>query len=125
MTEPVMLYYGCWDEPGHFMFTESGYKVSYKEQDRCTPWKVDDLDTGAKLQSVHIQQREGKALLHHKDGWTVLSFWDRSIDTRFGSHSNYIAKGAFTFEQMVAMANIRFLSRWSKMQFPVVKAPKM
>src|SRR6185503_6006072 len=61
----------------------------------------------------------GKALVHHKDGWTALAFWDSSVDKRIGCVSVYVAQGEFTFDDMVEMAKTRFAKRWNKMQFTV------
>ena len=33
---------------------------------------------------------EGRARVVHKDGWTLVSMWDRSGDSRHGSHSSFI-----------------------------------
>lgn len=54
-------------------------------------------------------QVEGLAWLHVKDGWTALSYWDRSgPDTRFGCNSNFIAEGLFDFKQMLELARKHF-----------------
>ena len=37
--------------------------------------------------------RQGEAIIHHKNGWTALSLWDSTIDTRPGCSSTYLAKG--------------------------------
>jgi hypothetical protein len=65
------------------------------------------------------QEIEGEALVHHKDGWTALAFWDRTVDKRGACCSVYLAEGIFTFEQMVEMAKERFSHRWNKMNFEV------
>jgi hypothetical protein len=49
-------------------------------------------------------QEEGKATLTHIKGWTVLAFWDRSGDQRYGSNSAFLARGHLTFEEMIAKA---------------------
>jgi hypothetical protein len=46
-------------------------------------------------------QRQGEALLRHRDGWTALAFWDRSGDHRPGSHSTFIYHGTLPFETML------------------------
>lgn len=58
-------------------------------------------------------------MIHRRDGWTALSFWDRSIDKRGACNSNYFAEGTFTFEEMVALAKERFPDRWACMKFEV------
>lgn len=54
------------------------------------------------------QQIEGLARIHHKDGWTAVGYWDRTGDDRYGSNSNFVAEGTFTFEQMMEMARQHF-----------------
>lgn len=116
---PKMFYYGPWNCPGHFLFSEQGRSV--KRSERGTfPWDEWDSEIGidGKLQPQG-DKTEGVALLHHKDGWTALSFWDYSVDVRGGCNSNYFAEGQFTFDEMVEMAKTRFAVRWNRMAFEV------
>lgn len=132
-----MFYFGCWDSPGHYFFTESGQRVwEYQLLDfpfghHTNKIPVDGcihpgcyLDDRGKWRRDHAKEIQGHALLHHVKGpttvWTALSFWDRSVDPRPASNSTYFAEGEYTFKQMVEMAKTRFASRWSKMTFPVV-----
>lgn len=133
MAEPFMVYFGPWERAGHFLHDESGFRLDSRELN-ALPWKEWDID--GKLQPgcfPHPRdgrwehsgpENEGEALLHHKDGWTALSFWDRSVDTRGACNSTYIAEGVFTFEQMVEMAKARFAERWNRMRFAVTLAQK-
>lgn len=121
-SKPVMFYYGPWDRPGHFLFDEAGSKVGHNH----LPWgySIDGaLQPGCYLDRCRWDHRgpqnEGEALLHHKEGWTALCFWDRSVDERMGCNSNYFAKGIFTFEEMVEMSRVRFAARWNVMKFKV------
>lgn len=122
-----MYYFGPWDRAGHFLNDEHGMHVPYDERAKV-PWG-DEADGG--LQPHHPDCKkhaycgcgsglEGVALIHHKNGWTALSFWDRSVDTRGACNSTYFAEGTFTFEEMVALAKERFRYRWAKMKFEVV-----
>lgn len=120
MNEPFMLYFGPWDGLGHFMHMEEGRRPP-REQKKEGPWdpfKPGGPDGGLQPEGP---QEEGKALLHHKDGWTALAFWDRTVDHRGNSCSTYIAEGVFTFTEMVEMAKTRFAPRWNKMKFEVVE----
>lgn len=120
-----MCYFGAWAGPGHYFFNERGHKVWLEAA--CHPFvRIDGvLQPGCYLDahSGHWRHRgpeiEGEALLHHKAGWTALSFWDRSIDKRGACNSTYIAEGLFTFDEMVQLAKARFAYRWEKMAFPV------
>lgn len=122
MSEPRMFYFGPWDRAGHFFFDENGrsvsdyprYPVPWQAVDGVLQPKCDPKDPYRIREEV-----EGEALLHHKDGWTALCFWDRSVDKRGACNSNYFAEGTFTFEQMVEMAKRRFSERWGRMAFDV------
>lgn len=128
MEKLMMLYFGPYKEPGHFMFYENGRQVPYSLADTICPWSSYDIDgplqPGAPDPNDRLRRRtrpmkEGEAALHHKDGWTALSIWDFSVDTRHGCNSTYIAQGTFTFEEMVEMAKTRFAERWNKMKCEV------
>jgi hypothetical protein len=126
VNQSEMFYFGPLYESGHYMYRENGQTV-YSEDRKDIPWQGWDID--GKLQPGCFVDRgrwdhrgpenEGEALLHHKDGWTALSFWDRTIDTRYGCNSTYIAEGILTFEQMVELAKARFPKRWGMMKFEV------
>lgn len=134
--EPIMLYFGPWDSPGHYLFWENGRselpaRVGGKQRPDEFPWNemssihgIDcELQPGCYRKDgrwKHGDEVEGHAALHHKVGWTALALWDRSVDRRGQSNSTYFAKGDFTFEQMVDMAKARFAHRWNKMKFEVV-----
>jgi len=126
-----MFYFGPWDGAGHFLHDECGLTV-YGENRGTLPWG-DEADGGLQPHFENCRRRrsqytqycdcgngpEGVANLHHKNGWTALSFWDRSVDTRGACNSTYFAEGTFTFDEMVAMASERFAHRWNKMKFEV------
>ena len=126
MPEPFMVYFGPYRESGHYFFTEEGVCHS-GDRYQDVPWTAAEIDgslqPGRVLWRDHWTQRgpmrEGEALLHHKDGWTALSLWDSSVDTRPGSSSTCIAKGTFNFEEMVALARERFTERWNRLKFEV------
>lgn len=126
-----MFYFGPWDRAGHFLVDESGRNVPYQQRGSF-PWNEDSGEIGIDCQLQpgcvkrygrwkHGEETEGAALVHHKNGWTALCFWDRCVDTRGGCNSNYFAEGTFTFAEMVAMAKERFAYRWNKMPFLVTE----
>lgn len=94
MTKPFLVYYGPWDRPGHYMYYETGDSVLSNERKRVA-WQDREIDgvlqPGCCWNRSHSGSRrpqvEGEALLHHKNGWTALSFWDRTIDERPGCNS--------------------------------------
>lgn len=69
-------------------------------------------------------QIEGEALMHYVDGWTAMSFWDRTIDKRSGCNSTFIARGRFVFDELLAMARAQYPKRFSLMKFKIVEVKK-
>jgi hypothetical protein len=131
MAKPTMFYFGPWDRAGHYLHDESGNTV-WDRRKVGLPWG-DEADGGIQphFEGCRLSKYsrfcacgsgpEGVALLLHKDGWTALTFWDRSVDKRSACSSTYFAEGTFTFDEMVELAKDRFAFRWNKMKFPVTE----
>lgn len=111
---PKRYYFGCWGEPGHYLWTTSGNRVSCINN--ATPWDWSALDCGLCPGGIQV---EGHAALHRKDGWTALAFWDRSIDTRPNSNSVFIAEGVHTAEEMGRISSVAFPRIWARFYFQV------
>lgn len=90
-----VYYYGCADQSGHYMH-KPGMITDWKFLD-TNPW-------GFAVDGGLLKGRKETYVLSHKDGWTALSFWDNSVDTRPGSNSNFLAEGDFTENQMREIA---------------------
>ena len=125
-----LFYFGCWEQKGHFIHTpERSYRADTDARKAGVPWEDWTLDGGLCPGSVwdarsdrwnlNCRQPQGAAALHHKDGWTALSFWDRSVDSRTNSNSCFIAEGTHTFEEMVALAQLHFPTIWGRFPFEV------
>jgi hypothetical protein len=114
MSTPAVLYFGCWDRPGHFLFQPNGqWPLSH-----ATPFG----SFGEQLDRDHYkpeEQTEGVARLTHDSGWTILAFWDRSVDRRSGCHSTFLAPGTWSAEEMIAGAREAFPSVWARYRFEV------
>ncbi len=131
-----MYYFGCVERAGHFLWDKSlsGRSLS-SEKEPSLPWNPDRGEVDGVLQhhSDECKKRaycgcgsstEGKALVHHKNGWTALSFWDRSVDSRGGCNSTFFAQGDFTFDDMVQLAKVNFPSIWNRYKFSVVEVKR-
>lgn len=113
------LYFGCWGGPGHFLVAPNGRHAS------CPAWQEFELD--AKLCPGYVgayttpnsAQVEGAAALYHKDGWTALAFWDRSVDTRGGCNSVLLLRGTHFGAEVVRLAQEAFPSIWKRFRFEV------
>jgi hypothetical protein len=125
--EPV-FYFGCWGESGHYLWTENRQHVWRDEDERARlpkDWRAPDgtLCPGAIRVRGHWEhteaQTEGRAMLHWHAGWTAIAFWDRSVDTRMGCNSVFMARGRWSFEAMIEIAKARFPSIWQRFKFQI------
>lgn len=72
------------------------------------------------------QQTEGEAVLWVRmvpDPWTVLTFWDRSVDTRFGCCASFLLKGALDFATALETARAAFPQVFARFSFEIVPRP--
>lgn len=110
-------YFGCLFGQGHYLHGTFGPDTRAPQVPM--PWGPAVLDSTlcpdfarpGKAVAVPLlasYQEPYRALLHHQKGWTAVSFWDRTGDTRYGSNSTFLAEGDFSFEDMLAMARTRF-----------------
>lgn len=115
-----VFYFGCWERPGHFMRASGKLRYSREESDFTynNPWGY-HIDGGLCPDGPEVQ---GRALIHHKDGWTAMSYWDRSIDGRGKCNSNFLAEGTLDFAQMLEIAKTHFPSVISRAKFEIVEA---
>jgi hypothetical protein len=52
--------------------------------------------------------------LHHKVGWTAISFWDRTGDERFGSSSTIIMEGTHSLATMLDLFREKLPGVWAR-----------
>lgn len=112
--EEVVYHFGYRQGGGHFLFN-----ASYRHVDpSILPWP--DID--GTLCPVGPSGPEGIALLHHKDGWTAIAFWDRSGDSRPASNAAFFVKGDRSFITIMMLAKRHFPKVWARFTFNVVEA---
>jgi hypothetical protein len=113
------FYFGCWSQPGHHLFTVDGMGTHERRDDfpRDFPVKIHVLDTG--LLGYDTKEEQGEAVLSHIGKWTILSFWDRSIDKRGQCNSNFILRGILTFGDALAVAKSKFPSIFARIHFEI------
>jgi hypothetical protein len=102
-----VYYFGCIDSVGHYMHGPGGkYSDGAFSFTKDNPWQT--MVDGGLAPQKDVTQVEGRARIHRKNGWTAMSFWDRSVDTRRNSCSTFIAEGDLGFDGMMDVANIYF-----------------
>lgn len=132
-------YFGCYGrQMGHMTWLPRMRGVGYNATEDVIPWKVGELDGklcpptdehagkragyGRAEKYLEARQPQGRALLHHRDGWTALAFWDRSCDSRGNSNSAFILEGEHDFDAALARARTLFPEIFERITFDVTPA---
>lgn len=63
---------------------------------------------------------EGQASLRHVDGWTVLAWWDRSVDSRGACNSAFVARGLRDFTTMLEIGKTQAPIVIARQRTPIV-----
>lgn len=111
MTQPVEIYFfGCRNEEGgHYLFDPHMRTRWEKIEALPWGWTIDGgLAPGGGVRIGRRPEIEGHAALHHKDGWTALAWWDRSVDKRGACNAGLYANGTFTAEEMLVLGREHF-----------------
>lgn len=102
-----ILLFGCGEDAGHFLHRPSaGRPVTDYGVMRRLPALV-----SGNLDGVFPPQRHRKEFVPRRvvleigaDTWTVLAWWDYSVDNRGGSNTALIWKGRHTNDEMIQAA---------------------
>jgi len=116
-------YFGHAEYGGHSLRDQYGHTGDKLAREAAAALGVADLDTTLcwNAGSRQRDEIEGRALLTQRGGWTALAFWDHSGDTRPGSNTAFLVRGALTFDQMVRVARHRWPKIWARFTFVVVE----
>lgn len=112
MTVARLLFFGCWDRLGHYLHTHAGRTVGPS----ASPWGF-SIDAG--LLDQQAPQVEGVAVVVQRDGWTAISFWDRSVDTRPGSNAAFLVDELVSGEDLLGRARATFPAVFARFGFEV------
>ena len=106
------FYFGCWGHnTGHTLRDADGSV----HRDIVLPQALRFTRLDAGYCDPTCSQAQGRALLHHVAGWTVLALWDRTVDTRFGSNSAFLVEGTHGFAEVCDQARAAFPLVWQRL----------
>lgn len=97
-----VFFFGCLHDLGHYFHYLDGRRELRIDG---LPWPSHSVDGGFQPPAT---DEEGQALRHVKDGWTVVAYWDRSVDKRPGSCSALIVHGVMTTPEAVELVGNAF-----------------
>ena len=117
----VALYFGCWNQAGHYIHDVSGNsELNPKRLHAEIPWDIGLMDTGL-LKNGNIPDVPTGKVYFTCGGlafWYAFYWWDRSVDTRGACNSGFYVRGFGHHDENAAFA-------YACEQFPhVVKRQK-
>lgn len=127
---PLCLYFGCWNEPGHYLVAPGGgrpllpndelYLLQRELDGAFAPRRGVNVNLFWEHQrSVHKQLEwelrsseeypQGRFLRHRHGKWTLIQWWDRCQgDTRGGSSSTILLQGEHDTPRMLEALSAHF-----------------
>jgi len=112
-----VFYHGCIREAGHFLWKSD----DWQEYNPPADFPVPEGALDSYFLPPKLPQTEGRAVVWASAKWTILAFWDRSVDTRGGCNSAFIIEGRHDFDSAVAAAKSAFPKVWARFKFAVVE----
>ena len=119
-------YFGCLGELGHYWHNKNGCKRSLEISARL-PAAFKRIDGGfcpgavrGDLYARSCPEVEGEAALHHVEGWTVLAWWDRSVDRRGACNSAIVARGTHDFTTMMEIGKAQYPEVLDRQRKPII-----
>lgn len=92
----LALYFGCWNDLGHFLHRSDGRTVWEGREFQDLPWSVGLMDTGLLKNGKRPDVYDGKVFWTcggAKALWYAFYWWDRSVDRRGASNSGLYVRG--------------------------------
>lgn len=117
-------YYGCGNDSGHYWWAPNdrpdpllnAYKTP---EDRMrplgSPFGV-EVDCGVQPKTEPYQH-QGPCRIETRDGWTVMAWWDRSVDKRYNSCSAFVHRGEHAFPEMLKLLKSEFPWVFNRLRF--------
>jgi hypothetical protein len=106
----MILYYG-YNGNGHNLYAP-GFVSNLDNREAC-PWSLGELE---RLLPKDEEQVQGVYVTRKKNGWTAVSFWDRTGDSRLGSKSVFVVNTDETAKEVLKLAKGNFPSIFARLQ---------
>lgn len=110
------FYHGCIGGAGHYLWDAGPHKCW---SGGGLPFRASILDAG--LLDPQREQAEGVVRRVVIAGWTVLAFWDRSIDSRPGSNSAFVVEGEHSTADALQVAKQNFPAVFERFRFALTE----
>jgi hypothetical protein len=113
-----VLFFGYYTSPGHYLRSKAGVVVI-----GCIPWGS-SIDTGLLISRQDkyarpITEPTENYTVARKEGWTAISFWDRSGDSRPGSNSAFLVAADVSDKELLTLARKQWPEIFARPGFPL------
>lgn len=92
----MALYFGCWEQAGHYLHDVHGTNIWRKNKPADLPWGDELMDTGLLKNGKIPDVPDGRVYWTcggDKAFWYAFYWWDRSVDTRGACNSGFYVRG--------------------------------
>lgn len=113
-----IFYFGCRREAGHYLWGPG--RAMWRSSDVPADFPCTMTPDATFLPPRDNPEVEGLASFFHLNGWTIISFWDRSVDSRGKCNSTFLARGVMTFDAICEKAKAEFPDVWQRFKFPIM-----
>lgn len=90
-----MYYFGCGNGAGHYLWNQNWSSTRGLPADFPLA-RFETLDAGllphGEQHGMADKQVEGRLRVWRTDGWVILTWWDRTVDTRFACNSSFVMR---------------------------------
>ncbi len=117
MSGPRVYYFGAWSRSriGHFWYAPGGRSLDHTLRNESP---FDQPIDGVFAPRIPTQP-EGLASLVWRFGWTFVSFWDRSADSRGNSNSVFAIEGEHGQAESLSLSRAVFPEVFARLGFDV------
>jgi len=102
---------------GHVLY--SGNRVIHSNSDLPNDFPVDFRILDGGLLPPNLPQTQGRTELIHLQEWTIITFWDRTADTRGKSNSAFVIRGHLDFTEAIKVTKEHYPQIWERFKFEV------
>lgn len=116
----LLLYFGCIDRVGHYLFGKGGASASERNAmslfPSLNPNLLKHIDAIFPPTQTQIVGKYNECIV---PPCIIVAWWDRSVDKRPGSNSNLIGFGYANAEEIIDEAYIQFPAVMNRQPRPV------
>lgn len=115
-----MYYVGCHGDSGHYLWDEDQNYIRWDKTNELQPFGS-HLDGDFTPVAVNrFIQGNGVIRFTQQSGWSIINFWDNSIDDRPGSHSLFLINKICDVAEVLSSAKNRFPWVFNRFKFEIV-----